>query len=249
MTEQGTAVPSAFTIRTPAYEGPFALLLDLIENRKLLVNDLSLSQVTDDFIQHVRSRAEFPVDEAADFIAVAATLLLIKSKSLIPDLELTDDEEADVKELERRLAAYEKAREAAKTLARLFGRSVMVSAGERSPEPVFSPSKDLSAANLAAALRTALAEAVEVEEKLPEARVRPMVTIEEMMDRLLDRVQKGLNTSFREFSGEAKEKVEVIVSFLALLELVKQGAVEVLQHQAFDDIRITNTTAATPKYG
>lgn len=240
--------PRAFNIRTPAFEGPFALVLELIEKRKLLVNDLSLSQITDDFIQHVRSQAEFPIEDAADFIQVAATLLLIKSRSLIPDLELSDDEEEDVEDLKRRLIAYEKARDAARELGRVFGKNMMFGAGERIPDPMFAPSKDLTLAALESALRDALA-ALEKEEKLPEARVRPMVTIEEMMDRLIDRVQTALTLSFKEFSGDAKEKVEVIVSFLALLELVKQGAVDVLQHEAFSDIRITNTTAETPTYG
>ena len=237
-----------YTIRTPAFEGPFALLLELIEKRKLLVNDLSLAQVTEDFIQHVRSQADFPIEDAADFIQVAATLLLIKSRSLIPDLELSGEEEQDVEDLKRRLVAYEKAREAARELTRLFGRSVMVSAGERAPDVIFSPSKDMSLVGLEGALRAALVE-LEKEAVLPEVRVKPMVTIEEMMDRLLTRVQKAITMSFKDFSGDAKEKVEVIVSFLALLELVKQGAVDVAQHATFADIRITNTSTETPKYG
>lgn len=237
-----------YTVRTPAFEGPFALLLELIEKRKLLVNDFSLAQVTEDFIQHVRSQADFPIEDAAEFIQVAATLLLIKSRSLIPDLELSDEEEQDVDDLRRRLIQYEKTRDAARELSRLFGRSVMVSAGERAPDIIFSPSKDLSLASLEGALRDALVEQ-EKEAALPEVRVKPMVTIEEMMDRLLTRVQKAMTMSFKDFSGDAKEKVEVIVSFLALLELVKQGAVDVLQYETFSDIRITNTSTATPKYG
>ena len=102
---------TSYTIRTPAFEGPFALVLELIEKRKLLVNDFSLSQITDDFIQHVRSQAEFPIEDAAEFIQVAATLLLIKSRSLIPDLELSGEEEQDVDDLKRRLEAYEKVRD------------------------------------------------------------------------------------------------------------------------------------------
>ncbi|MGB4076874.1 MAG: segregation/condensation protein A, partial [Minisyncoccia bacterium] len=163
---ESVSATSSFTIRTPAFEGPFALLLDLIENRKLLVNDLSLSQVTDDFIQHVRTQADFPIEDAADFIEVAATLLLIKSRSLIPDLELSEEEESDVDELKRRLEAYERAREAAKTLSRLFGRSVMVSRGERTPEPIFSPSKDCTLPRLEEALRTVLLEMEQEVEKL-----------------------------------------------------------------------------------
>lgn len=236
-----------FLVRTPAFEGPYELLIQLIEDRKLLVNDLALSQVTDDFIQHVKSQADFPMEDAADFIQVAATLLLIKSKSLIPDLELSGDEEQDVDDLKRRLEAYEKARDAAKELALRYGRSIMVSAGERAPDVVFAPSKDLSLAALENALKEALA-ALEKEEKLPEARVRPMVSIEEMMDKLMDRVQKSLTMSFKDFSGSAKEKVEVIVSFLAMLELVKQGAIDVAQHSTFADINITNLKANTPRY-
>lgn len=236
-----------FHVRTPAYEGPYELLIELIENRKLLVNDLSLTQVTDDFIQHVKSQAEFPMEDAADFIQVAATLLLIKSKSLIPDLELSNEEEEDIDDLKKRLVAYEKAREAAKEFSQLFGRSVMVSAGERTPDVVFAPSKDMSMSLIETALATALA-ALEKEEKLPEARVRPLISLEEMMDNLMVRVQKSLTMSFKEFSGSAKEKVEVIVSFLAMLELVKQGAIEVAQQATFSDITMTNLSSDVPRY-
>lgn len=236
-----------FTVRAGEHEGPLELLLDLIERRKLLVNELALSQVTDDFITHVRSHEHFPVEATANFISIAATLLLIKSKSLIPDLELTDEEEEDVEDLKRRLAAYEKAREAARELSRIFGRSVMVERGDIPPVPVFAPSRDLSAEALGKALAEAL-NALEKQKELPEARIRPMVTIEEMMDRLTDRVQRALTLSFKDFAGDAKEKVEVIVSFLALLELVKQGAVDAEQHAHFGDIQIRNSQVELPKY-
>jgi len=78
--------------------------------------------------------------------------------------------------------------------------------------------------------------------------VRPMVTIEEMMDRLTDRVQKALTMSFKDFAGDKAEKVEVIVSFLALLELVKQGAVEASQYAVFGDIQISNSASSVPRY-
>jgi segregation and condensation protein A len=239
---------SGLHIRTDAYEGPFELVLELIEKRKLSISDISLSQVTDDYIQHVRTQAKFPMEDAAQFIGVAATLLLIKSKSLIPDLELSEEEESDVDELKRRLTEYERVREMMRELSRVFGRSVMVSAGERAPEVVFAPSRDLTLVRLTEALADALA-ALEKEEKLPEARVRTMITIEEMMGRLVERVQKKLTMSFSEFAGDAKDRIEVIVSFLALLELVKQGAMDATQHDTFADIRITNTAPATPSYG
>ena len=242
-----SSLPAGFTVRSGEFEGPLELILELIEKRKLLVNELSLAQVTDDYISHVRAGEGFPMEDAANFINVAATLLLIKSKSLLPDLELSHTEEEDVEDLKRRLELYEAARTAARDLARLYGRFVMVGRGERQPEAVFTPSRDLSGASLECALRDALA-AREKEAKLPEVRVRPMVTIEEMMDTLRARVERAMNLSFKEFAGSKTEKVEVIVSFLALLELVKQGAVEVTQYGHFNDIQIQNTGTGVPRY-
>lgn len=242
-------MPLEYHIKTESYEGPFEVVLDLIEARKLLVNDLALSGITEDFIQHVRSQEAFPVEETATFIQIAATLLLIKSKSLLPDLALTEEEQGDVEDLKRRLEAYAKVREAAGEIGRIYGRQVMYPAGERPPEPFFAPSRDLTCEALAEALARVLA-AREVVEALPEHRVKPMVTIEEMMDQLAKRVQSALTLSFKDFSGSKGEKVDIIVSFLALLELVKQGAVAAEQYAPHGDIRISHTApSATPHYG
>lgn len=241
-------IAAGFHIKTEAYEGPFELILDLIEKRQLSINELSLSQVTDDYIQHVRGQGTFPMEDAAQFIGVAATLLLIKSKSLIPDLELTGEEEEDMDDLKRRLSEYERVREMMRELSRIFAKRVMVSAGERAPEVTFSPARDLTLIKIEEALASALA-ALEKEEQLPEVRVRPLVTIEEMMDTLLTRVQKAMTISFKDFSAGSTEKVEVIVSFLALLELVKEGAVGAEQQGSFSDIQITNTSTNVPHYG
>ena len=235
-----------FEIETAVYKGPIEVLLELIETKKLLVNELSLSQVTDDFIGYVKSKGEFPIDDAADFIQVAATLLLIKSRSLIPDLELSGDEEDDIDDLKRRLYAYEKAREAARELSKIFGRSVMVSAGERPHEVKFAPSTDMTLQNLEKALDEAL-KTLTKEVPLEEARVKTTITIDEMMGSLLERAQRVFTLSFKEFSN-SREKVEVIVSFLALLELVKQGSLDASQHDMFADITIKNTSTETPKY-
>ncbi len=238
---------AGFTIRTDRFEGPLELILELIEKRKLLVNELSLAQVTDDFISYVKGGEGFPMDDAANFINVAATLLLIKSRSLLPDLELSHEEEEDVEDLKRRLALYEVARTAARDLGKIFGQRVMLPRGEREPEAVFAPSRDLSLENIRQAADALLA-AKEKQEKLPEVRVRPLISIEDMMDTLRTRVERALTLSFKEFTGNKTERVEVIVSFLALLELVKLGAVEAAQHDRWGDIRITNTAAALPRY-
>ena len=242
-------MPLEFEIKTEAYEGPLEVVLDLIEERKLLVNDLALAEITDAFVSHVKEQDAFPVGETAEFIAIAATLLLVKSKSLLPDLSLTEDESADVDDLKRRLEAYAKVRDAAAELAKIYGQAVMYPAGERAPEVFFAPSKDLTPQHLAQALANLLA-AREETDGLPEKRVKPMVTIEEMMDALAKRVQAAMELSFRDFAGGSREKVGVIVSFLALLELVKRGAVAAEQAETHGDIRISSTMAdVVPRYG
>ena len=245
-----TTLPKVnFNIHTEAYQGPFELVLDLIEARKLLVNDLTLANITEDYIQHVRAQEAFPVEETANFIQIAATLLLIKSKSLIPDLTLSEEENADIDDLKRRLEAYEKVREAARELSRVFGKTMLYPEGVKPTEPFFAPARDLSTQALADALARVLAAREEVG-ALPEARVKPMITIEEVMDDLAKRVQSAMTLSFKDFAGGDKEKVEVIVSFLALLELVKLGSVIAEQHQQHGDIRISHTeSSAIPHYG
>lgn len=242
----------SFSISTPFYEGPLELVLELIEKRKLLINDLALASITDDFIQHVRKQDIFPVEETAHFIGVAAMLLLIKSKSLIPNFSLTEEEAEDVEDLTHRLAMYEKVREAARIINSIFEVNILFSSGTRPHQRIFAPGEDMSAERLPEALLALLMRRKEnAAIRLPEARVRQTISIEEVMDRLATRIQSAFTLSFREFSAfDACEKENVIVSFLALLELVKQGAVEAAQYDSFGDIRMTNTTAdVVPSYG
>jgi segregation and condensation protein A len=251
MDETPVALPlgaQGFTVRTEAFEGPLELILDLIEKRRLLVNELSLATITDEFISFVKGNESFPLEDATQFLSVAATLLLIKSRSLLPDLELTSEEEQDMDALQRRLKLYEQAREAARMLGEAFGRAAMAPRGERAPEVAFSPSADLTLANLQQSLKDLLAR-LEKEPSLPEVRIRPLVSLEEMMDTLRVRVERAFSLSFKEFTGDKGEKVEVIVSFLALLELVKQGSVDAVQHGHFGDIKIEHTGSSVPRYG
>ena len=81
-----------YTVKTEIFEGPLDLLLTLVEKRKLFINDISLSQVADDYVLHIKQYSEFPVGEVANFVLVASVLVLIKSKSLLPKLDLTQEE-------------------------------------------------------------------------------------------------------------------------------------------------------------
>jgi segregation and condensation protein A len=92
-----------FLVKTEAFEGPLDLLLHLIEKRKLLINEVSLIKITDDYIEYIQSHDNISLKNNAHFILVASTLVLIKSKSLLPTLELTREEEQDIEDLEARI--------------------------------------------------------------------------------------------------------------------------------------------------
>src|SRR5690242_7983178 len=92
------AISGVYTVKTPAFEGPLDLLLDLIEKHKLAISEISLAKVADDYIAYVKTFSEFPVAMSAHFILVASTLLLIKSRSLLPNLALSDDEKGSIED-------------------------------------------------------------------------------------------------------------------------------------------------------
>lgn len=242
----------AFEIKTEHFNGPFDLLLDLIERRKLFINEISLSKVTDDFIGYIERQENFPMGESASFILVAATLILIKSKSLLPTLELSTEEESDIKSLETRLAIYKRIREAGMTVQKQFGASPLFAPAQRNfLETVFSPGREgsLTRDTIFAAIQKVIAQIPKVD-KLPQVVVKKVISLEVMIESLTARVQQSLKMSFKDFAaGNKGEKINVIVGFLALLELVKRGIVRVEQKAAFDDIEMeTGGSVGVPTY-
>lgn len=240
-------------VKTPVYEGPLEVLLELIEKRKLLINDISLAQVTDEYLARVGAMPHLPVGETAEFVALAATLLLIKSRSLLPNLDLTDEESHDIKELEYRLALYQLLKDAARGLGEL-DLSYLPEGSARELEPLFVPDPMVSVASLRSAAQT-LIDGFPSTLTLPKVEVKKIVSLEEMIDRMAERVSKAFRMSFKEFSGTSlsgpgrAERGEVIVGFLALLELVKQGIIKAEQGAHFGDITLESDSVAAPTYG
>ncbi|TSC83834.1 MAG: segregation and condensation protein A [Parcubacteria group bacterium Gr01-1014_17] len=240
---------SAFTVKHEKFEGPLDVLLDLIEGRKLHVSDVSLSVVADDFIAYAKQFEEFPIAEGASFILVASTLLLIKSKSLLPSLELTVEEKIDIAELEARLALYQKVRWYAGKLRTRFGKHILFSLEARERSPLFTPSPSTTIASLAEALRSLLMNLPRVA-ALPKVVVEKVLSLDDTIARLTGRIQACLRLGFRDFAGAlgAKAKKEIIVSFLAMLELIRRGAIRVTQEKHFDDILMETNEVGVPKY-
>jgi len=235
------AEKTAYQVKTEAFEGPLDVLLELIEKRKLFINDISLAKVTDDFIEYVKRRAQFPFPEIADFILIASTLLLIKSKSLLPILELSEEEEGSMEELERRLKEYKKIKELSMYVKDIFGKKIIFMRAGRFIEPIFSPSMEINLQSLFNSAGGVLA-SFPIPEKLVRTTVKKVISLEEAIEQMIERISKSIKLSFQDLSqgNKEKNKTSIIVSFLALLELVKRGLVETDQQEHFGDIEISN---------
>ncbi len=237
-----------FSIKTQVFEGPLELLIELCEKRKLLINDISLAEVTDEYIRRVSEMQEKSLPNTAQFVQLAATLLLIKSKSLLPVLELTKEEEATIEDLEDRLRQYQIYREAGLALAVLFGKNRLYRRRFVSPkDPIFMPDKWCTLPELHQAMWQVLQNLPKKEIK-PKVQVKATISLEDMMKSLQRRIETQLKTKFSDIRKEADEHKTVIVGFLAILELVKQGNVLVSQLGRFADIEIEIEKKGTPRY-
>ncbi|MEK7129065.1 MAG: ScpA family protein [Patescibacteria group bacterium] len=231
-----------YKVKTSAFEGPMELLLSLIEKRKLFINEISLAQVTDDFMSYLKRLGTLPIGYTANFIITAATLVLIKSRSLLPNLLLTEEEEGDISDLRRRLELYRLFKNAGEKISSTFGKHIMFKRQYRAIMPVFVPDKSLNLANIQQSVIDMLASAPK-KEALTETTVQKAISMEEMMENLTLRIKETMRMSFKQFSNHHANpkkdgKIFIIVSFLALLELVKQGIIAVRQENKFGDIDI-----------
>lgn len=238
-----------FQVKTQTFEGPLDLLLSLIEKRKLLINEITLSQIADDYLAYVRSIADMPLKDTAQFLLVASTLVLIKSRSLLPSLPLTTEEERSIGDLERRLKLYEQYRALSVGLKDRFGKTMLFARREGGAQVhVFAPDQETTTPSVRSAVAGVIARFPKAV-VLPQVVVKKIMSIEDMMERLRTRVSTALKMSFKDFVGKtATEKKEVIVGFLALLELMREGVIDAVQHARFDDISVESQEVGVPKY-
>jgi segregation and condensation protein A len=178
---------TAFALETEFHQGPLEALLELIEARKLSITQVSLADVCDAYLAYLEKLPELPLGETSQFILVASTLLLIKSRSLLPALTLTEEEKESVEELERRLAQLKRIKDAAKLLRREWGRAPLA-IERRAParEAIFSPA-EASLETLTHAIRK-LVSLLPTPEKMIEASVAPVLRLEEVVANLKNRL-------------------------------------------------------------
>jgi len=246
MTER---ILSPYSVKTGSFEGPLDLLLTLIEDRKFFVNEISLAEVTNDYISYLKTVNETSNDkhiaDVSYFVLIASTLILVKSKSLLPNLSLTEDEKENITDLENRLKLYQIIKGASVNINANFGKKIIFMPNERIwSEPIFSPDPLVTSQNIFTSIKNVISGAPKKEEKLPDIEVKKIINIEEIIDNLTKRIQGAINLSFREFTkgngskNEEEAKTHVIISFLAMLELVREGIISVIQKSSFDDIEI-----------
>jgi len=224
------------------------LLIELVEKRKLLINDISLAVVTDEYMQAVSLMQEMSLPNTAQFVNLAATLLLIKSKSLLPVLDLTTEEEASIEDLEERLKKYQLFRDISLDIQQNFSRCHMYEPEYAPPrDPLFVVDNHCSKSSLEDSMVRVLHNLPKKIQK-PTARVKPTISLEEMMSKLRARVENQIKTKFSEIRSNEPDHKNVIVGFLAILELFKQGDILIYQTDHFGDIHLEMERTNTPKY-
>ncbi len=227
-----------YEVKLQQFAGPLRKLLELIEQKQLEITAISLAEVTGDFLQYVKSLEKTAPSIIADFLVVAAKLVLIKSKVLLPMLELSKEEEEEILDLESRLKIYREFKAASEHVKNLWGknwrslsRPFLHSLGEHF---FFYPPEHLKLSDLTRAINNL---AITLKALLPEEqKVRiAVVTIEQKMEELLNRFKEAGRQSFQSMSGQ-KTRTEVIVLFLAILHLLKDRVIQVEQGGQFGDI-------------
>ncbi len=243
-----------FDIKTSAYEGPLDLLIALIEKREVFINDISLAQVTEDYIEYINSLEERDIDNMSEFVLVASTLVLIKSKSLLPKLDLSPEEQESIDDLETRVKKYRLIKSLTEKIIEISSGGESFPRGEMKKQFIsFAPSKDMSVENLLTEAKYLIENLPKPEPKKPKVMVEKTISLNDVIDDLKNRIQSNFKMSFNEYSSKSStkdkaEKVNVIISFLALLELVKQGTVRAEQDEDFKDISIETDSLGVPTY-
>jgi len=231
------------------FEGPLELLLQLIEKNQLDISEVSLLQVADQYLASVQElkddNGSDTVESLADFIVIGARLMLLKSRALLPrdpDEEEDEDEEDVGRELVQMLEEYRRYRDAVSVL-RTIDSSGLRAFPTRSVAPTKSQAPQglpdsVTLDLLSRIVREALDRADTQKPKHEVALRREPVTVEQRVQDLRNRLRPGGRLSFRQWIEDAQTRVEVIVTFLAILELYKSRAIEMQQDENYGDILV-----------
>jgi segregation and condensation protein A len=240
MPEQTFLRAQMFPVDLPVFQGPLDLLLQLIERQELDITKVALARVTDQYLSHVRGLEKRDPEDIADFLIIAARLILIKSEALLPrPPERAPGEEDPGEELARQLILYKKYKQLADLLRQREEDGLHAYLRTAAP-PKLEPRLDLS--NLV--VQDLWKAATRAFALLPDAPLvssvvaPPKITIRDTIRRVQLVLRTAGQARFFELLKEAKSRIEIMVTFLAILELVKQRRVVAMQERIFGDILV-----------
>jgi segregation and condensation protein A len=228
-----------YTVTTPIYEGPLDLLLQLIEHAELDITSIALAQVTDQYLAYIH-QMQVPADEISAFLVVAAKLLQIKSEALLPRPPVREAGEEDLGEaLARQLQIYKRFKEMANWLDAREAQHLRTYLRVSPPLKIEGrlDMSDISLADLLAAAQDIFSEQAD-KQALETVISAPRITIREKISLIAEWLGKHPNTTFNNLLGQKPSRLEVVVTFLALLELVKRYRVATRQAGLFTEIQI-----------
>lgn len=229
-----------YQVKLEKFEGPLELLLELIEKEKLSITELNLAHVADQYLDYIRDNQNIHLENLADFLSVAAKLILIKSRALLPILKFSEEEEEEIEDLAHQLAEYKKFKEISAKIGKLAmeNRVCFSRLPYQGIRSVFYPPEGINAYDLKKYFQKVLSE-IPVVSVLQEEIVGEIITLEERISDLEIALRNKIETCFSELVSQAKDKVDVIISFLAMLEMVKQRIIHVEQKELFQDIKLS----------
>ena len=234
-----------YQVATPVYAGPLDLLLQLIERAELDITRLALSQVTDQYLAYMRDLETNTAEEVSAFLVIAAKLLQIKSEALLPRPPVREIGEEDPGEaLARQLLAYKRYKEIAETLYKRESSGLRTFLRVTRP-PKIQAKADLSEFSLddiLLAARNAFNQA-DSRKNLNTVVAAPRVTIREKIAVIVASLRKLRRTSFSSLIGQNRNRLDVVVTFLAMLELVKRHFVNATQDSLFGEITLETSNS------
>ena len=224
-------------INQEKFNGPLDVLLSLIEERKMEITDISLANVTDAFLKYVGDLKQTTPEILADFLVIAARLILIKSKSLLPTLELSSEEEKDINDLKKHLEIYRLFKEASQNIKDQYQKNPTFSKEFLfNQAPIFYPPENFNYNLLYESFKKIWEEFNNLDETSIE-KIKKVIKIEEQIKYLLNILNKTTSSEFNQLVSK-KEKVEIVVSFLAILQMFKDQTIIIEQEETFGEIKI-----------
>lgn len=237
----------AYQVRLEVFEGPFDLLLHLIAKREVDIYEVSLATITEDYLEHLKQMQELDLEVATEFLVVAATLIEIKASRLLPGREVDDEEALLLSErdlLIARLLEYRAFKDAAANLADLLRDNAAYHPRAAGPGPEYAHlAPDLlarvSPQRLAEIAANALAPKQAQVQVLDLSHITPIrATVAEAIAEVLRTLEGRERVTFKEITASCHTRIDIVVRFLALLELIKQGEADVDQADVFGDIEV-----------